>query len=176
MARIFIEDLDEALSISGDDLLLVLPKSGTRLKKVKAGNVIAPGAINFFALSNAPAGWLKCNGQAVSRTTYAALFAAIGTTYGAGNGTSTFNVPEDRGEFLRGWDDGRGIDAGRTLGSFQAQNIQAHNHTFLLGAPGGTGYAPSGSNDVSAGSQATGNTGSTETRPRNRAYLICIKF
>ena len=54
---------------------------------------IPAGTISQFAGTAAPSGWLLCNGAAVSRTTYAALFAAIGTTWGVGNGSSTFNVP-----------------------------------------------------------------------------------
>ncbi|WP_197369874.1 phage tail protein, partial [Ralstonia pseudosolanacearum] len=64
------------------------------------------GLIGYFARSTAPSGWLKANGAAVSRTTYAALYAEIGTTFGAGDGAATFNLPDLRGEFLRGWDDG----------------------------------------------------------------------
>lgn len=82
-------------------------------------DLIVPGLVLPFAGSAASSGWLLCNGQAVSRTTYAALFAVIGTTYGVGNGTTTFNVPDLRGEFVRGLDNGRGVDAGRTIGSSQ---------------------------------------------------------
>ncbi|MCK9131735.1 phage tail protein [Haemophilus influenzae] len=64
------------------------------------------GEVAFFARTTPPSGWLKANGAAVSRTTYAALFAAIGTTFGAGDGSSTFNLPDLRGEFVRGLDDG----------------------------------------------------------------------
>ncbi|RQS60418.1 phage tail protein [Burkholderia sp. Bp8986] len=84
--------------------------------------------IAFFARSTAPAGWLKANGAAVSRTAYAVLFAQIGTTYGAGDGFNTFNLPDMRGEFPRGWDDGRGADNGRQLGSQQASQNLAHVH------------------------------------------------
>lgn len=72
-----------------------------------------------FGGEKAPAGWFPCNGAAVSRTAYAQLFGAIGTVYGAGDGSSTFNLPDMRGEFLRGLDDGRGIDAERAAGSYQ---------------------------------------------------------
>jgi len=72
---------------------------------------------------------LKCNGTAISRTTYAALFAIIGTTHGAGDGSSTFNVPDLRGEFVRGWDDGRGVDSGRNFGTSQSDENKQHNHT-----------------------------------------------
>lgn len=88
-----------------------------------------PGQVAMFATQSAPAGWLKANGAAVSRTTYAALFAAISTSWGAGNGSTTFNLPDLRGEFLRALDDGRGVDAGRTLGSPQDSQNLSHGHT-----------------------------------------------
>lgn len=71
-----------------------------------------------------PAGWLIENGAAVSRTTYATLFAVIGVAYGAGDGATTFNLPDARGEFDRGLDLGRGVDPGRTLGSSQGDAIR----------------------------------------------------
>ncbi|WP_346984382.1 phage tail protein [Chryseobacterium sp. POE27] len=83
-------------------------------------NVSAPaGTVSYTAASTVPAGYLECNGTAISRTTYATLFAAIGTTYGAGDGSTTFNLPDLRGEFVRGWDHGRGVDVSRSLGSSQ---------------------------------------------------------
>ena len=86
------------------------------------------GQIGLFAMDYAPAGWLKANGAAVSRTLYANLFAAIGTRFGAGDGYSTFNLPDLRGEFPRFWDDGRGIDLGRVFGSVQSDNTRRHIH------------------------------------------------
>lgn len=79
------------------------------------------GSIAVFPFASVPSTYLICNGAAISRTTYAALFAKIGTTYGAGDGSTTFNLPDLRGEFIRGWDNGRGIDTGRVLGSTQTQ-------------------------------------------------------
>lgn len=96
--------------------------------------MVPSGAVLYFAGRTAPAGWLKANGAAVSRTAYAALFAAIGTTYGAGDGRSTFNLPDLRGEFLRGWDDGRGVDTGRVFGSAQAHALQSHQHGLAMAA------------------------------------------
>ena len=91
--------------------------------------IAAPtGSVYTFAGSTVPTGWLKCNGALLSRTTYAALFSVIGTTYGAGDGSTTFALPDLRGEFVRGVDDGRGVDAGRVLGGSQAQQTQAHKH------------------------------------------------
>ena len=76
-----------------------------------------------------PNGYLECAGQAVSRNTYAVLFAVLGTKYGAGNGTTTFNLPDLRGEFIRGYDHGRGVDAGRPIGGTQAAANHAHFHS-----------------------------------------------
>ena len=95
----------------------------------------APGDIKG-TLGAVPVGWIPADGRALSRTTYAALFAAIGTTYGSGDGSTTFNVPDLRGEFLRGWDDGRGVDSGRALGSAQAQQVQFHKHVVPQGENG----------------------------------------
>ncbi|MGV8597598.1 phage tail protein, partial [Pseudomonas aeruginosa] len=104
--------------------------------------VVGAGAVQLFARSTPPPGWLPANGAWVSRTTYAALFAAIGTTFGAGDGSTTFNLPDLRGEFLRGWDAGRGIDPGRSLGSSQEGALQAHTHSVPEGSSnvGATGY------------------------------------
>lgn len=94
------------------------------------------GKIAAFARTSAPAGWLKANGAAVSRTAYADLFAAMGVTFGAGDGFTTFNLPDLRGEFIRGLDDGRGVDSSRAMGSAQASALGTHNHTGETGANG----------------------------------------
>src|SRR6478752_3474538 len=86
------------------------------------------GALSYFAMAAPPNGWLKANGALLSRATYANLFAAIGTLYGVGDGTSTFALPDLRGYFLRAWDDGRGIDAARAIGTAQADLAGPHVH------------------------------------------------
>lgn len=91
-------------------------------------NPVPTGMIAPFPMATVPTGWLKCNGAAVSRTTYAALFALLGTTYGAGDGSTTFNLPDYRGYFMRGWDDSRGIDSGRALGTTQTDDVTPHTH------------------------------------------------
>ncbi len=93
---------------------------------------VPPGAVFCLAVATVPSDYLECSGTAVSRTTYAALFAVIGTTYGAGNGSTTFNVPDLRGEFVRGYDHGRGIDSGRAIASSQSGQNNAHNHTVTV--------------------------------------------
>lgn len=86
-------------------------------------NAAAPvGKIMAFAGSTAPSGYLLCNGAAVSRSTYADLFGKIGTTYGAGNGTTTFNLPDLRGRFPLGMDNMGGISANRVTAT-EADNL-----------------------------------------------------
>ena len=87
------------------------------------------GDVKLVASEKPPFGWLKCNGDTVSRIDYSGLFAVIGTRFGAGNGSTTFQLPDLRGEFVRGWDDGRGVDVGRELGSAQGSQNVVHTHT-----------------------------------------------
>ncbi len=70
---------------------------------IQAQAYLPSGMVLYFANSTAPTGWLQCDGSAVSRTTYANLYAAIGTVYGAGDGSTTFNLPDTRGQFIRSW-------------------------------------------------------------------------
>jgi microcystin-dependent protein len=141
-----------------------------------APNPIQAGTIAFLGMPTAPSGWLKANGAAISRTTYADLFSAIGTTFGSGDGSTTFNLPDLRGEFPRGLDDGRGVDSGRALGSAQADEIKSHTHfggNFYSNGGYGAGWhtlkAYSDTHETTA-------TGGAETRPRNIALLACIKY
>lgn len=99
-----------------------------------AGNHIPPGVIEMYGAAAAPTGWLLCNGAAVSRTTYAALFAVISETYGVGDGSTTFNVPNFASKFPRG------NTAGATGGSDDAINV-SHTHTFTGNAMGTHGHA-----------------------------------
>lgn len=101
------------------------------------------GSVMTFAGSTAPSGYLHCDGSAVSRTTYADLFAAIGTAHGSGDGSTTFNLPDYRGRFLRGWANGQATDpdrasrttmstggaTGDNVGSVQGHSFQTHTHT-----------------------------------------------
>ncbi len=89
---------------------------------------VPSGSVFCMAVATVPSGYLECNGAAVSRTTYAALFAVIGTAYGTGDGSSTFNLPDLRGEFIRGFDNGRGVDSGRSIASSQSSQFGQHNH------------------------------------------------
>ena len=147
--------------------------------QAKASNMLVPaGAVSAFAGLSAgiPTGWLYCNGQGVSRTTYSALFAQISTIYGAGNGSTTFNLPDLRGAFVRGWDGGRGLDPSRNFGSYQADSFASHAHTYNMKSV--TGGSSQGGDLLNLGlaSYNTGATGGDETRPKNYAMDYCIKY
>ena len=93
-------------------------------------NSVPSGGVLAFARSSPPIGWLVANGAAVSRSQYIELFNAIGTTFGAGNGSTTFNLPNIQGAVVRGWNgSGTGVDSGRGFGSIQLPQNQAHAHT-----------------------------------------------
>ncbi|WP_375666703.1 phage tail protein [Bartonella sp. TT121SHDZB] len=93
-----------------------------------ASSLYPAGFIGTFAMQAIPSGWLLCDGSVYSRRLYSDLFAAIGTTWGSGDGFITFNIPDFRGMFLRGFDGGRNIDVGRNFGSVQEDFIQSHIH------------------------------------------------
>ena len=171
-----------------------------QIAAIPAATDLTPaGTIIYSARATAPTGYVKANGAAISRTTFATLFTAIGTVYGAGDGATTFNVPDLRGEFLRGLDDSRGIDGGRTLGSAQGSQNVSHNHTGAVSGAGthphyyertsgGTDHDGSGSGTPLRSTVYTSGVtgdgghghgiyydGGTEARPRNIALLACIK-
>jgi len=158
-------DLGELPNAKSDDPatdsseILATTKALNALRKVIADSEV--GRIGTFAMATPPPGWFRANGAAVSRTVYAALFAKIGTLYGAGDGVNTFNLPDPRGKFIRVLDDGRGIDAGRVLGSSQADETRAHNHAGSSAAAGGHSHSSSsgaaGSHSHTAWSDAQGN-------------------
>jgi len=142
-----------------------------------SGGSAKVGSVITMTTSGIPDGYLKCNGATVSRTTYADLFAIVSTLYGAGDGSTTFTLPDYRGEFLRGWADDRGVDTGRGIGTYQSDDFKSHRHTKDSYASQVAG-AFSGVYSVNANSFGTwgGYTGGTETRPRNRAVMYVIKY
>jgi microcystin-dependent protein len=140
-----------------------------------------PGAIVAYGGVTEPEGWLFCDGRAVSRATYAELFAAIGTRFGAGDGSSTFNLPDLRGRFPRGWDamggTAAGRDPGRALGSAQDDLLEshAHGHTLSITASGTHDHSASAGhstnhNDFLAGSTAAYGLDSSYTSSRSEVY------
>jgi len=150
--------------------------TGVKWAAVSGGSDGDPvGSLIAQASSNVPTGYLECDGAAVSRTTYADLYTDIGTTYGVGNGSTTFNLPDLRGEFIRGWDHGKGTDSGRAIASSQADDYQSHTHS------GGSPAVTSGSGlaygeQYTVSSSSTGSSGGSETRPTNVAIMFCIKY
>ncbi|QHJ83463.1 MAG: hypothetical protein [Caudoviricetes sp.] len=157
-------------------------------------NATPAGTIMYFARDWAPTGWLKANGAAVSRTAYAGLFAVLGTYYGPGDGSTTFNLPDLRGEFIRSYDDRRGVDPGRRNGSWQGDAIR--NITGACSGAMGVvfdGFAGAffddGTRDATVATSTTKVTynddfcfdasrvvpTANENRPRNIALLACIK-
>lgn len=179
-----------------DDMAATKKYVDDEVAGIPAATDLTPaGTVIYTARSTAPTGYLKANGAAVSRTTYATLFSAIGTTYGGGDGSTTFNLPDLRGEFVRGLDDGRGVDTSRTLGSSQGDATALPSNAFTTSNPGNHSHSYSGgdrqnvgsggaSQPVSQGGNTTGAAGAhthtigggdTETRPRNIALLACIK-
>lgn len=150
------------------------------------------GVVLAFGGTTAPVGYLLCDGSTVSRTTYADLYAAVGDAFGAGNGTTTFHLPDFRGRFLRGVDgeadrdlDKAGRDpmaaggsSGNNVGSVQADEIKQHTHSY------GTAYANTANGaywpNMPYGGAGTGinvgSTGGSETRPKNANVNFIIKI
>lgn len=118
--------------------------AGGWTKWERLDNQVPAGTIVYWPGYAPPPGYLKANGAQVSRTTYAKLFWAISTFGGVGDGSTTFNVPDLRGEFIRGYDDGRGVDANRALGSVQYSQNLSHTHVGVTDAIGSHSHTVSG--------------------------------
>ncbi|HDQ1435039.1 TPA: phage tail protein, partial [Escherichia coli] len=156
------QPLDNTLTnLSGKDVAGLLAYLG-----LGEGSALPVGVPVPWPSATPPTGWLKCNGAAFSAEEYPELAKAYPTN----------KLPDLRGEFIRGWDDGRGVDAGRALLSAQSDLFKAHHHSFTFftgyAAGGGTGavYDYSGN----AG-RDTGDTGGNETRPRNIAFNYIVR-
>ena len=163
------------------------------------------GSEMTWATATVPTGWLEENGAAISRSTYSALFAVLGTTFGVGDGSSTFNLPDARGEFIRGWAHGSANDpdraartnrgdgtTGDVVGSKQLDQFQGHWHQGAIkdsGTGSNQGFENVGSDDNTTsnspnpnikdptydGANGTPRTG-VETRGRNTNRMIIIKY
>lgn len=171
--------------------------AASKLSTAAQQALLPAGAVMPFAMNSAPSGWLAADGTAVSRSTYATLFAAISTTHGVGDGSTTFNLPDLRGIFVRG-SGAQTISGTAYSGTFATKEQDAfRSHTHGVVDPGHThGTDPYATNQAGAqigytspltsrfgddtGSSTTGisiqDTGGTETRPANIALLYCIKF
>lgn len=148
------------------------------------------GMVAAFAMNSAPEGWLIANGSAVSRVTYARLFSRVGTLYGSGDGSTTFNLPDARGVVLRGADLGSGRDSGRVFGSYQPDAVKTIDLRYYgPGTPGvgtKTVFALEANRNAlytTAINQSDGSTqpafqmdGAIENRVKNISILNCIKY
>ena len=172
------------------------------------------GTVAYFGRSSPPKGWLACNGASLNKVEYEDLYNIIGTTYGSADSNS-FNLPDLRGEFIRCWDNGRGVDkyptytyGGSTTESNRPFNSSVQSYatktlsgqmykiseTWAYGGGGGTGAfwkpqyggwnannTPEYSDSSNSGilnfdTSLASNSSLGETRPRNIALLICIKY
>ena len=142
----------------------VIRRSDGDARYAGISSTIPVGAISMWPTMGEPSGWLQIDGQTYSQQTYPELFALLGTT----------TLPDFRGEFMRGWDNGRGIDPGRTILTAQAEEFPAHTHSVVGSNTGsaGSGSAEGITTDVAG---QTGSTGGTENRPRNISVMFIIK-
>lgn len=172
------------------------PKADTATRAIEAANGVPIGTIVPYAGSKltgyAGGGWYFCDGSALSRTEYPELYAAIGTMWGVGDGSTTFNVPDMRGMFMRGWsNDGNddpdkdkrvarkpGGSTGNAVGSYQADEIVAHKHAGV--ETWNSNYSYEWGTDVESGvankNGISSSTGGSETRPKNVNVMYIIKL
>ena len=126
------------------DLTFTLPNSdgnaGDKLESDGNGNLswqpvqgVPTGSVHVMATTTVPSGYLECAGQYISRTTYANLFAIIGTTWGT-NASTNFSLPDLRGQFVRGWANTSSVDSGRSFASSQSSQNLSHNHSYSGGS------------------------------------------
>ena len=181
------EPADATILKQGDIGTSVLAPNGdgsqlTGLQGVDSGFILVSPT------NTIPSGYLECNGTSLSTTTYSSLFSVIGYTYG-GSGSS-FNLPDLRGEFIRGWDNGRGVDSGRIIGSFQDERVGSkgmedwaeRRSPYAYGNLSMNVFAPKisvhpnygGNTNLYRGNLTPSQIG--ETRPRNIAMMYCIKY
>ncbi|MFK3642358.1 phage tail-collar fiber domain-containing protein [Pseudomonas protegens] len=142
------------------------------------------GSIVAFPNASVPPGFLEIDGSVKSIAAYPDLAAYLGSSFNKGDeGAGNFRLPESRGEFLRGWDHGRGVDAGRAIGSWQDSDNKAHTHGSTAGpgwkflssdAIGGAGLSGGSGSRVSYTAEVAVSGGS-EARSRNLSVMWCIK-
>ncbi|QYM99291.1 phage tail protein [Pseudomonas protegens] len=151
---------------------------------LKNMSALPVGAMVPFPKGTVPAGFLEVDGSVQSIATFPDLAAYLGTSFNKGDeGAGNFRLPESRGEFLRGWDHGRGADAGRVIGSWQDSDNKTHTHGSTAGAGwkflssdaiGGAGLSGGAGSRVSYTADIA-SSGGSEARPRNLAVMWCIK-
>lgn len=168
---------------------LTVSSDGVNVATLK--QFVPVGSIQAYGGTSAPTGWLLCDGSAVSRTTYADLFTLLQETAGQGDDVTTFNLPDFRGRFLRGRDNGAGNDpdassrtaintggnTGDALFSLQADELKSHNHVAKRGGSYQVAGDPGSTNTINtSGDSTSGDTGGNETRPKNVYVNYIIKY
>lgn len=167
-------ELIDGHKIGDDAHNIVILDDNSKIPEIFIPINFPAGFVMSFAGIIPPKGWLICDGREISRKIYSRLFSVIGILFGEGDGITTYNLPDLRGEFIRGWDKSRGIDKNRALGSWQEDMFKAHSHTTQVTNRGAT--RDGGPHDTSFPPYyaETGAAGGIETRPRNVALLYCI--
>lgn len=184
----------DACAVLGAQLAGAYAASGpnsdiTSLSGLVGAGLFPVGGLYVHTGSTAPTGYIKANGALLSRSAYSGLWAfaqasgnlassdGVWTTgqYSPGDGSTTFRIPDLRAEFIRMWDDGRGVDSGRSFGSWVADELRSHSHNYVQTTGGANGIgATTWAYQLVTGT--TSATGGAETRPRSVAYLPCIKY
>lgn len=174
-------DAVEILAFSGFQTANTYTKAETQ-ELLKTALALPVGTMLPFPRGTVPAGFLEVDGRAHSAAVYPDLAAYLGGAFDKGDeGAGFFRLPDTRGEFLRGWDHGRGVDDGRALGSYQADDFKSHFHTTINVPSAGTDIDkwlygdPGAGNPEPGGSVRTNASGGSETRPRNLTVMWCIK-
>jgi len=194
LGAVSIKRLNGAALQAGDiqaGAIICVAYDGTYYQMLTVPNIVTSSTGDFrMSLSPTPrSDEIKLNGTLLPRTTYANLWAwaqassvvvtdanwATNTgAFSSGNGTTTFRVPEVRGEFPRFFDDSRGVDSGRVFGAQQADEVKSHYHS--MGATNGFGTGGAGAVNAGAIPLNSGSYGGTETRGRNTTFYGFIKF
>jgi len=193
----FLPLLLAADAAAAREILNTYSKSEVYSQAEVDARVFPIGSYLFRPTGTPPDGYLECDGSAISRTTYAALFADIGTMYGVGDGSTTFNIPDFRGLFPRAWAHGQSTDpdrASRTdrgdgttgdyVGTKQADELESHKHNYdryYEPSPSGTlNYGIRVTYQAAACSESSDTiiktSGGNESRPVNRYVMVCIKY
>ena len=166
-----------------------------KLYDVVEKRAVPTGVTLPFPTTTAPVGYLELDGSLLSRDIFFNLWSfaeASGNIrveaewsngfhggFSLGDNSTTFRIPDVRGDFIRYWDNDRGVDNGRAIGSNQNDELKSHKHLAHPSTSGGhdtTGYSVTYSNLPAGYSLNTANTGGNETRPRNTAMMPCIKY
>ena len=175
-ARQWMNWLFNKITLKINEVIDAVTDAGADITKLNDARI---GSITQWLSLSIPDDSLEIKGQTLSKSDYPKLFQAYGVS------TNTLTLPDTRGEFVRGFDNGRGIDAGRGFGSWQADSFKEHNHTIQMGGDQNSVVNANPLNAVTtsaapvnsgvAGDAQIKNNGGTETRPRNIAMIYIIK-